>query len=88
MIFFLDFKAVWKFLNFEDKPQDFWELSSEKKQCLTQSRDFVIGETHHTNQYHSWLGHEDKGQESKSDPKENTNPSSRMAEYQSSSQMV
>lgn len=59
-----------------------------EKQCLDQSGDFVSGWRYQTNQYHSWLGHEDKGQESESDPKESINLSSLMAEYKNTSQMI
>lgn len=64
MEFFLDFKSGLKFLNFQHKNQPLWEFSSEKKEYLAQSGDFVHGWRYQTNQFHSWLGHEDKGQES------------------------
>lgn len=89
MIFFMDFEAVLKFSNFQGENQACWEFSSEKKtQCLAQSGDFVSGKSYQTKQYHSWLGHEDKGQESKSEPKESVSLSSLVAEYQNSSQII
>lgn len=64
------------------KTKLFENFFSEKKKYLSQCGDFVSGKRHQTNQYHSWLGHEDEGQESKSNPKENMNLSSLMADYQ------
>lgn len=51
-----------------------------KKTVFSSEWRFFSGKRYQTNQYHSWLGHEDKGQKGKSDPEENINLSSLMAE--------